>query len=345
MAAHPKTVAGLLVVSAGLALAALTGCPTTVGDGLEAVAGSSTADAGSSSANAGSPTADVGRSTANGGSPTADAGNLTAAAPQPARRVVSLVPALTEILFAIGAGPQVVAVSSFDDDPPEVLRLPRVGALLDPDTEKILSLRPDLVLTYGSQTDLDTQLAAAGIRTYSYRHGGLADIAPTFRELGDLTGHAAEAARVMGAIEARLAAVRSRVAGRPRPRALLVMGREPESLRHLDASGGVGFLNDLLTLAGGVNVFEDVKRQAVRASTEMLIARAPEVIIDLHYSRALTPEDLAKERGAWRQLTSIPAVRAGRVHLLVGDHLVVPGPRMGAAAGEFARALHPEAFQ
>jgi iron complex transport system substrate-binding protein len=262
-----------------------------------------------------------------------------------AKRIVSLVPALTEILFAIGAGPQVIAVSSFDDDPPEVLKLPRVGALLDPDTERILSMRPDLVLTYGSQTELEKQLSAANIRTFSYRHGGLANLTPTFRALGDLTGHAEQAARVAAAIDDRLAAIRSRVAGLPRPTTLLVMGREPGSLRHLHASGGVGFLHDLVTLAGGTNVFSDIKREAVNASTEMLIARAPHVILDLQYSRELKPGDLEQEYGIWQLLPSIPAVKTKRVHILLGDHLVVPGPRIAAAAEEYARAIHPEAFK
>jgi iron complex transport system substrate-binding protein len=270
---------------------------------------------------------------------------LPAQTSAPAKRIVSLVPALTEILFAIGAGPQVIAVSSFDDDPPEVLKLPRVGALLDPDTERILSMRPDLVLTYGSQTELEKQLARAGIRTFSYRHGGLANVMPTFRALGYLTGHADEAARVAASIEDRLKAIQSRVAGRARPATLLVMGREPGSLRHLHASGGIGFLHDLVTLAGGSNVFDDVKRQAVNASTEMLIARAPHVILDLQYSRDFKPGELEKERETWQSLPSIPAVKTGRVHILLGDHLVVPGPRIAAAAEEYARAIHPQAFK
>ena len=270
--------------------------------------------------------------------------SVAAAAEPPAHRIVSLVPALTEMLFAIGAGPQVVAVSSFDDDPPEVRALPRVGALLDPDTERILALRPDLVLIYGSQAELQKQLASAGIRSFAYRHGGLSDIAPAFRELGRLTGRAAAAARGAGAISARLEAVRGRVAGRRRPKTLLVMGREPRSLRNLDASGGVGFLSDLVELAGGANLFADVERQAVRASTEMLLARAPEVILDLFYSRPLNAVELQQEREAWRPLGSIPAVRNGRIHLLVGDYLVVPGPRIAAAAEAFAQAIHPEAF-
>ena len=103
-------------------------------------------------------------------------------------RIVSLVPALTEMLFAIGAGPQVVAVSSYDEFPPEVKSLPRVGALLDPDMERILSLRPDLVIVYGSQTDLQAQLARAGIRVFNYRHAGLAGVLNTLKDLGAAVG-------------------------------------------------------------------------------------------------------------------------------------------------------------
>ena len=263
----------------------------------------------------------------------------------PAHRIISLVPALTEILFAIGAGPQVIAVSSYDDDPPETKALPRVGALLDPDTERILSLKPDLVLVYASQSELLQQLDRAGIRVFPYRHTGLAEVAPTFVMLGQLTGHVEEARRVSGDIERKFGEIRKRVAGRQRPRTLLVMSREPMSLRQVDASGGVGFLNDLIELAGGANVFADVGRQAVRVSTEMLLARAPEVIVDLHYTGAIDETQLRKAREVWRPLESIPAVKTNRVHLLVGDYLVVPGPRIARAAEEYARAIHPDAFQ
>src|SRR5262245_32966878 len=88
--------------------------------------------------------------------------SVVAAQNQP-RRIISLVPNVTEILFAIGAGPQVVAVSNYDVEPPEVRTLPTVGALVDPDTEKIISLRPDLVITYGSKADLQAQLKRASI--------------------------------------------------------------------------------------------------------------------------------------------------------------------------------------
>ena len=96
--------------------------------------------------------------------------------------------ALTEMLFAVGAGPQVVGVSSYDDFPPETKSLPRVGALLDPDTERILSLRPDLVIVYGSQTELEGQFARAGIRVFAYRHSGVDNVLQTIRDVGSADG-------------------------------------------------------------------------------------------------------------------------------------------------------------
>lgn len=266
---------------------------------------------------------------------------LTAALSAQARptRIVSLVPAATEMLFAIGAGPQVIAVSSYDHEPPEVDRLPRVGALLDPDLERILSLRADLVVAYGTQHELKQQLARATIPVFAYTHGGLADVTSTIRALGERTGTAVGAAEVAGAIESDLAGIRTKVAGRPRPRTLLVFGREPGTLRNLYASGGIGFLHDMLDVAGATNVFAAEKRESVQASSETLLALAPEVVIELHVE-ADGPVDLS----AWRALPALPAVRGNRIIVLTGTDLVTAGPRVARATERLARALHPEAF-
>jgi iron complex transport system substrate-binding protein len=261
--------------------------------------------------------------------------------------IVSLVPALTEMLFAIGAGPQVIGVSSYDNRPPEVAGLPKMGALLDPNTERILAVRPDMVLTYGTQRNLQIQLRRAGIGVFNYRHGGLSDIFSVLRELGVATGHAAEADRVAADLERRLTTVRVRTANLPRPKTLLVMGRDPLTLRNLNASGGIGFIHEVLEIAGGTNVFADVRRQAVTVSSEMLLSRAPEVVIDLHYGDS-EPTDRARaeqELAVWQMVSSVPAVRHKKVFPLYGDHFVMPGPRIALAAEQMARALHPEAFK
>jgi iron complex transport system substrate-binding protein len=254
-------------------------------------------------------------------------------------RVVSLVPAVTEMLFAVGAGPQVVGVSSFDTMPAEVATRPRVGALLDPDVERILSLKPDLVVTYGSQDALQQQLARAKIATFTYRHGGIGDTLATLEGIGARTGHADAGREAAQMLRAQLTSVRMRVDGRPRPKVLLVFGREPGSIRNVWASGGKGFLHELLDVAGAENVFADVDRENVQATSELLLTRAPEVIVEL---RAEGRADDAPS--PWLTLPGLPAVKAGRIISLQGGQFVVPGPRLGEAAEALARALHPDAW-
>jgi iron complex transport system substrate-binding protein len=256
------------------------------------------------------------------------------------KRIVSVVPAVTEMLFAIGAGHEVVGVGSYDHFPAEADKLPKVGALLDPDFEKILSLRPDLVVVYDSQADFIARLQRASIPVFHYRNEGLAEIAATIRRLGDAVGRAKDADAVAAGIERDLGAIHARVASLPKVNTLLVFGREPGSLRGIYASGGVGFLHDLLVIAGGVDAFDDVKKQSVVITSEQVLARAPAAIIEL-YDQTTTDARLAAEREIWKQLPSVPAVRNNRIHQLRGDFLTVPGPRIVQAARLMAEALHP----
>ena len=271
-------------------------------------------------------------------------GAVTGAAGEP-QRIISLVPATTEMLFVMGAGRRIAGVSNYDRFPPDVARLPKVGGLLDPDVERLLSLKPDLVIVYDTQTDLKRQLERARIPMFGYVHRGLPDITDTMRALGERIGMKAAADGAAARIEQQLAAIRARVAGRPRPKTLLIFGREPGTLRHVDASGGYGFLHDLLELAGGADVLSDLNKQLVDMSTEMILSRAPEVILELHYGDSLTPDRFDAERRVWNGLPSVPAVKNNRVFLLGGDEFVVPGPRIVIAADRFARTLHPEAWR
>jgi iron complex transport system substrate-binding protein len=265
------------------------------------------------------------------------------AVPAEAHRVISIIPATTEMLFAMGAGDRVVAVGSYDRFPPEVGTLPRVGALLDPNVERILSLRPDLVVLYGTQTDLRTQMERAAVPYYSYVHRGLPDITQTIRSLGARVGVGAAANALADRIERQLADVRARVATSRRPRTLLVFGREPGTLKNIDASGGIGFLHDMLETAGGIDVLADAKQQSVVMSTELVLARAPEVIVELRYARGDTTP--ASDLKAWDTLPSVPAVKNRHVFMLQGDEFVVPGPRVVVATEKLAHTLHPEVFK
>jgi iron complex transport system substrate-binding protein len=248
------------------------------------------------------------------------------------------------MLFAIGAGPQVVGVSSFDKYPAEAATRPKVGALVDPDFERILMLHPDLVVVFTTQTALVERLTRSGIATFDYHQGGLADITATIRALGARVGRAGPAESLAASIEADLARVRASVANRPRPSTALIFGRERGALRGIYASGGIGFLHDLLETAGGRDVFGDVRREGLPVSSEMLLARAPEVIIELRFSaEGWTPALLDRERDVWRRLPSLPAVRANRIYFFTDDKFSIPGPRIADVAIALARVLHPEA--
>jgi iron complex transport system substrate-binding protein len=248
------------------------------------------------------------------------------------------------MLFAIGAGPQVVAVSSFDRYPPEVAKLQRVGALLDPDVERILSLRPDLVAIYASQSDLRTQLERAQTPVYVYSHAGLADVLVTLTHIGERVGHGREAADLARSIQSRIDAVRRRVAGRARPRTLIVFDRETLTLRGIYASGGIGFVHDMVDAAGGDNVFSDVEQQSVQATTELVLARRPDAIVELR-GDPVAADMKTKEIAVWRTLASLPAVRNSRVYFLDDQKTVVPGPRIAEGIELIAHTLHPDAFK
>jgi len=256
-------------------------------------------------------------------------------------RIVSIIPAVTEMIFAIGEGSRVIGVSSYDRFPPQVERLDRVGGLLDPNVEKILSLKPDLVIVYATQAELKVRLAQASIPYYSYEHRELADVMQTIRAIGARIGAAPAANRLASDMDQQLDDVRRSVARLPKPKTLLVLGREPGSLRRINVSGGYGFLHDMLVTAGGVDAFGDVKQQSIDATTEMILGRQPEVILELRYGQQPAAAAIAREIRDWDAIASLPAVRSHRVYILSGDEFVVPGPRLVDATRRFADTLHP----
>src|SRR4030095_14288901 len=178
-----------------------------------------------------------------------------------------------------------------------------------PGVERVLPLKPALVIVYETQADLKRQLERAKVPIFGYSHRGLSDITETMRALGSRVGASAAADAAASRVEQQLAAIGRRVAGRSRPTTLLVFGREPGTLRRVMASGGYGFLHDVLEIAGGADVLGGRRRQSVDMSTEMILTSAPDVIIELHYSGDMKPESFEVERQVWKALPSIPAAR------------------------------------
>lgn len=281
--------------------------------------------------------ASIGEVTTIGATEVTEADSATGAAgqSQAARRVISLVPAATETLFAVGAGDRVVGVSSHDTWPPEVRTRPRVGALLDPDLERILVLRPDLVVVDPGHRTLTARLEAAGVAHAAYATGSVADALEAIGRLGHLVGHGPEGEALAKRVERELEAVRESVTG-SRRRVLLVFGRRTGSFANLFVSGGVGFLHELQEIAGGDNVFAEVQHASFKAGLEAVLARRPEVVVEARPQIDDADPAIAEIIADW---ATLPGFGDARVVIATGAAFVVPGPRMPEAARSLAELL------
>jgi iron complex transport system substrate-binding protein len=258
--------------------------------------------------------------------------------PAPPRRIVSLVPGVTEILFAIGAQDALVGVTDFCDYPPEARRKTRVGDMLSPNLETLVSLKPDVVVATrsGNREETFDQLKRLGLPVYLVDEPpSIADLQRLVAGLGELTGRRVAAAAVGAGLERRIAAVRERMSGRPRPRVLYVLWPEP-----LIVPGRGSLLSELIATAGGESVTADQGHGYPRMSLEAAVGRAPEVIILARHGAGTGPA--AKEQ--WQRLESLPAIRSGRLYTADGDILHRYGPRVVDGLELLARLIHPEAY-
>ena len=254
------------------------------------------------------------------------------------KRVVSLVPTVTETLFALGAGDRIVGVSDFDNFPPEAMERPRVGALINPNVEIIFQLQPDLVITYGTQALLQERLAAAGIRQYPFVTGSIQHVLESIRALGSEMGLPEEGISLASEIAAALEDIRAE-SGENRPRVLLAHSREVGTMGSFYTGGALSYFDELIEIAGGQNIFGDVDENTFQPTLEEVLKRAPEVIVELLPSDSDGRARIDQRLADWQTLAAVPAVRDSRVYVLAGAHLLLVGPRLHLAAAEIAEAI------
>jgi iron complex transport system substrate-binding protein len=265
---------------------------------------------------------------------------LHAAAPM---RIVSTSPSITETLFALGLGDRVVGVSRFCRYPDSVRALPKVGTFLKPDAELVAQLKPDLVIIHAGPHEIARQMSVLRIPHITVDRGSLPGAYTTIRAIGAAAGVPDRAQALVSKIDAHLAAIRALVAGRTPKRVLLLVGRRAGSLTDLVAVGRDTYLNDIVTIAGGVNVLADQGLpEYPNISMETVIRLAPDVIVD-GGDMGDTPEDKRRRAEStlriWSQST-VDAARAGRVHPVISDAFVVPGPRVTEVADTLAEWFH-----
>jgi len=255
-------------------------------------------------------------------------------------RIVSMAPSLTETLLALRLGDRVVGVTRYCPPVPGAVS---VGGHLDPSVEGIVALDPDLVLLMQSHDELRARLEKLGLTTFQVDQHDITAILDAITAIADRCGVGDRGRRLAARLRTELDSVADSVAEGPRPRVLAVVGREPGTGRitSLWAAGPDTFFDDVLTLAGGVNVLGDSAIRYPELSREGLLAVDPDVILDIVAdggSPGLDSETIAAD---WRGLDDLRAVRDGRVHVITDSRVVIPGPSIVDTVRIVAGLLHP----
>jgi iron complex transport system substrate-binding protein len=256
----------------------------------------------------------------------------------PPRRIVSLVPSATEMIFALGGEDRLVGRTDFCDYPPAAGAKQSVGGMISPSLETIVTLRPDLVIvtSSGNREETFKQILRLRIPVYQIGAERLAEVKDVARRLATLTGREAAVGPLLDRMDRRIAAVREAVKPYGRPRVLYVLWPEP-----LIVPGSRALVTELIEIAGGDSITAADADDYPRYSLEAAVAKAPDVIVLANHGTKSGP--IAMDR--WQRLTSLPAIRTGRVHSVEGNLLHRYGPRILDGLDQLARALHPEAFR
>jgi len=254
--------------------------------------------------------------------------------PENPQRLISLAPSITEIVYALGLGDRLVGDTDYCDYPPEAKRKPHVGAMLNPSLEKIVALKPDLVLgtVEANRRATVDQLERLGLPLYGLTARNLDETLHSIEDVSSVLGRAEVSQKLVASLRARIDAVEKRVSGQKRPKVLFVVWDRP-----LITAGPQTFIADVIARAGGASISQDLRGDWPRLGLEEVLRREPDVILlprTESFSSSL--EDFRKLPG-WRDLR---AVREGRLYF-VSETIMRPCPRLVDALEEVAAILHP----
>ncbi len=252
-------------------------------------------------------------------------------------RIISLAPAHTETLYALGLGDKVVGVTEYCNYPPQAAEKPKVGSFATIDLEQVVGLEPDLVLaTTMHMAEIVPALQERGIAVFVVDPQTVAQVLDAIDRIGQLTGAQEAAEALVADMQARIDAVQGKVQDAPRPRVFWELGAE------LYTVGPDTFIDDLITLARGENVAADVDSPWPQLSVEAIIMKDPDVIVLADHNYGQTAE-MVRERPGWED---IRAVKEGNIIEITDDDIVSrPGPRIVEGLEFLARALHPDLFE
>jgi iron complex transport system substrate-binding protein len=252
--------------------------------------------------------------------------------PDHPHRIICLVPSITDSVFSLGAADDVVAVSDYVQYPAEARKKPSVGSISDPSLEMILSLHPDLVLGMPNATEQSVleQLQQLKIPVYLVDPHGVAGILHSITSLGQATNREPEASAVVNRLTQRIAAVHASVQGKPVVDIFMPVSYDP-----VITIGKGAFITEIIALAGGRSITDDINQEWPHISMETVVARAPSALLMLRGGK--TTIDMLRDRPGW---STLPAVRASRLYY-VDKRVDFPSPIAIDALEDLAKQFHP----
>ncbi|MDD2553729.1 MAG: ABC transporter substrate-binding protein [Desulfotomaculaceae bacterium] len=254
------------------------------------------------------------------------------------RRIVSLAPAITEILFALGLGDKVVGVTTYCDYPAEAETKQKVGGFSTPSAELVVSAEPDLVLATPINANYVPQLENAGLTVVAVESLNLTEVLDNIRLVGKVTGASKAADSLTADMQQRIDSITAKLSGlvnEQKPAVYFEIFPDP-----LTTGGAKSFVHSLITEAGGKNIAGDVEQDWVNLSPEMVLARDPQVAILCHHGSSLQTVDEFKTRPGWEQVS---AIKNNRIGLISDENTVVrTGPRVVEGFEFMAKLIHPD---
>ncbi len=260
------------------------------------------------------------------------------------QRIISLSPSITETLFSLGLANRVVAVSDYCDFPIEVLDLPKVGGLINPNLEAIVTLQADLVVLSANQQRTISQLQQLNIPTLAVHSATLSDIKNTINAIGQRTSRQQQAQQLLNSLENTIQTIKEKTQTSPRPSVMVSLGNSTssEQINTVYIAGQNDFYNDLITLAGGMNVYQDTLVNVPSLSVEGIIELNPDIIIDIYPDADDHNADLQQVLQRWQSFKHINAVKNNRIYIIEESYATIPGPRISLLLTQFAQIIHPE---
>jgi iron complex transport system substrate-binding protein len=259
-----------------------------------------------------------------------------------ANRIVSTSPSITEILFELGLNNRVIAVTDFCNHPQEACKLPSIGGMTNPNMEKMVSLKPDLIIYQSGSQRIASNTKNLGIETLELDLKNIEGIFKSIRKLGTTLNCEEPAGLLLLRLKNGIAYYQKRQF--PKKEVLLILGESNGSFRDLYAVGPETFLSELLSLSGGNNIIRISQAQYPKISKEYIIEQSPEIIIEASPNPNLPQKEIDLKIKEWNRFPTIKAVKNKQVYFIGADYLLIPGPRFLEIVELFSKVIHPDLF-